>query len=564
MLKFRFTFIMKYNPKSMRSIIVSLATLFSLQSFGQLTIDNATFFIGEGAVVTVQGNLTTNVPIQAGGAGATLGKIQLKGSSLQQINTGGNLIPRLEIDNASHAVLVGAVKVGSRLEFTNGKIQLANFNFTMEDGTEIIGAGASKFLETNGTGEARRLVGANVADKVIPVGSGTAYTPFKYTTTGATYGANAHVGVIATGVAVPSPQRHPRTESYLATSWKVSKNEITGGNLAGTGTYADAQITGPEADIRGMFWNGTAWSLTGGAQDVAMNTVGANVPGTSGEIYGMNKFLLVNTKVILQGAYNAGTGLMAETYRTPSAILPLTDPYRSAPIATNFSHVNNTNPETIDASVLANQGNGNFNIVDWVFVQLRTITNGTTAPVVQTRSALLRRNGEIVDVDNVSPLYFKNVDGGNYSISVRHRNHLGISSNPAVPIALGLTPASFDFTTTAAGNVYGTAGTNYLFLNSVNQMYSGDVNTSAVSNYIGLGSTDRAAILLTMGNAANAPTPARSIVTTADYLNYSRGDLNFDKTINYIGLGVSDRSYLLGTVLGGTTNASKTQLLPNN
>lgn len=548
----------------MKNILVSLATLFSLQSFGQLVIDNATFFIGEGAVVTVQGNLTTNVAIQAGGSGATLGKIQLKGTSQQQINTNGMVIPRLEIDNANHAVLTGDVKVGNMLEFTNGKFQLSNFNFIVENSATFTGTGASKFLETNGTGEVRVLTGANIADKEVPVGNGSDYTPFFYTTAGATYDAGAYVGVRSTGAAVPTPQRHPRTESYLGTSWKVSRSGINNGTITGRGNYAASQVTGTETDIVGIYWNGTNWTLAGGAQDAGANTVSATISGTSGELYGMNKFLLVNTKVILQGAYNAGTGLMAETYRTAPSVLPLTDPYRSAPLSSSFSHVSNANPETIDASVLGNQVNGNNNIVDWVFVQLRTITNGTTAPVVQTRSALLRRNGEIVDIDNLSPLYFKNVDGGNYTISVRHRNHLGISSNPAVPIALGLAPSSFDFTTTAAGNIYGNAGTNYLFANSVRQMYSGDVNTSATSNYIGLGTTDRAAILTTMANAANAPSPARSIASTADYLNYGRGDLNFDKTVNYIGLGVSDRSYLLSSVLGGTINASKTQLLPAN
>ena len=92
-----------------------MATFFSLTSFGQLVIDNATFFIGEGAVVTVQGNLTTNVAIQAGGAGATLGKIQLKGTSQQQINTNGFVIPRLEMDNTTNAILTGDVKVGNTL-----------------------------------------------------------------------------------------------------------------------------------------------------------------------------------------------------------------------------------------------------------------------------------------------------------------------------------------------------------------------------------------------------------------------------------------------------------------
>ncbi|HSK12523.1 MAG TPA: hypothetical protein VK907_04860, partial [Phnomibacter sp.] len=271
----------------MRSLLLPIATLALFSARAQLVIDNATFFIGEGAVVTVQGNLTSNVAIQAGGAGATQGKILLKGSSLQQINTNGNVIPRLEMDNTSHASLAGDVRVGSRLEFTNGKIQLGNFNFILDENAEALTPGASKFLETNGTGQARRLTGANVAGKVIPVGNGTNYTPFTYTTAGATYGAGAYVGVQSTGAAVPTPQRHPRTESYLGTSWKVTRNGITNGTVTGVGNYAmDGMVTGTEADLRGMYWNGTSWSMVGGAQDAAGNTVTANITANSGELYG--------------------------------------------------------------------------------------------------------------------------------------------------------------------------------------------------------------------------------------------------------------------------------------
>ena len=51
--------------------------------------------------------------------------------------------------------------------------------------------------------------------------------------------------------------------------------------------------------------------------------------------------------------------------------------------------------------------------------------------VLQTRSALVQRDGDIVDIDGVSPVTFNNVASTNYTIAVRHRNHLGLSTNPA-------------------------------------------------------------------------------------------------------------------------------------
>ncbi|MBK7678751.1 MAG: hypothetical protein IPJ29_04985 [Chitinophagaceae bacterium] len=63
----------------------------------QLTINNAVFFIQSGATVTVQGDVTSNVDIQG------TGLLQLKGSTLQNVDMGGFTIPNLEIDNPANA-----------------------------------------------------------------------------------------------------------------------------------------------------------------------------------------------------------------------------------------------------------------------------------------------------------------------------------------------------------------------------------------------------------------------------------------------------------------------------
>jgi len=41
---------------------------------------------------------------------------------------------------------------------------------------------------------------------------------------------------------------------------------------------------------------------------------------------------------------------------------------------------------------------------------------------------LLTRKGDIVDVDGVSPVYFK-AEEGDYYVTIRHRNHLGIMTD---------------------------------------------------------------------------------------------------------------------------------------
>jgi hypothetical protein len=47
------------------------------------------------------------------------------------------------------------------------------------------------------------------------------------------------------------------------------------------------------------------------------------------------------------------------------------------------------------------------------------------AVIVQRRAGLIQRDGDIVDLDGVSPLTFTGGASGNYYVTVRHRNHLG-------------------------------------------------------------------------------------------------------------------------------------------
>ena len=58
-----------YKLYNMRKglLLFSMACLVTVAGKSQLVIDNATFFIGSGATVTVQGNVTSNVDIQGTG-----------------------------------------------------------------------------------------------------------------------------------------------------------------------------------------------------------------------------------------------------------------------------------------------------------------------------------------------------------------------------------------------------------------------------------------------------------------------------------------------------------------
>ena len=519
-------------------------TVCSNLASAQLVIDNAQFFIQPGATVTVQGDVTSNADILG------TGLLQLKGTTQQNVNMNGFTIPNLEIDNTNNVVLTGNTKVGTSVLFTNGKVQLGSFNFILASATTVTGAAANKFLETNGSGFVQRAIGnAAASNQIIPVGAGSNYAPISLTHTGGTY-SNAVLSAQAkTG---KSPNSHIRTESYSNVYWPVSTTGVTGGTFTGTGTYpADGAsgFTGTEADIRGMSFNGTDWSLAGEAHDNAANTLTAQLAANTGQITGMNRFVLMNSKVLLQGANVVG-GIMSDGLRSGTNVIPTTEPYRGAPY--NFVSLNGGVQEVVAASVFNDLGSFN-NIVDWVFLELRNnVTSGST--LLHTRSAFVQRDGDIVDIDGASPLYFKNVDAGDYTITVRHRNHIAISTNNTAGSYKNLTLSSstpiLDFTAPAT-NILGTANTNYFQSAGVNMMYAGNANFNAVTNYSSLGN-DRLYLLNIILAGA----------TTGSVSGYSVGDLNMNKIANYSALG-NDRLYLLNTVLGGSSTSSKTQLLPN-
>ncbi len=143
--------------------------------------------------------------------------------------------------------------------------------------------------------------------------------------------------------------------------------------------------------------------------------------GESGESCAVT---FLQLKTMLGGSYDITNGLMKDELRQ-NALIPLTEPYTSL----GYTHIGGGG-ETISSSVLTATGDGA--IVDWVVLELRSGTNPET--IIATRSALLQADGDIVDVDGVSPIAFPSVPSGNYYVAIRHRNHLGTMT--ATPITI--------------------------------------------------------------------------------------------------------------------------------
>ena len=120
----------------------------------------------------------------------------------------------------------------------------------------------------------------------------------------------------------------------------------------------------------------------------------------------------LDIRVLLQGAFDANTNLMSDQLRV-LRLIPATSPYDDGLSLTEAER------ETV---ILADKGANS--IMDWIEVELldenfEAVENGK-------RSALIQRDGDVVDIDGVSSLLFNTVPVGSYYVCIRHRNHLAV------------------------------------------------------------------------------------------------------------------------------------------
>jgi hypothetical protein len=504
----------------------------------QLTITAANTSIQTGAIVTVRGDISSTKDIP------DMGKILLQGNGAQSVNMNGKSIPNLEIDNSSNVLLTGDARISNTLLFTHGKLITGDYNLTLANITSVSGMGTEKFIETNGSGQAFKEISANLNSNEIPLGAGTIYRPAFITTSG-TYN-SAKVGMKVGGS--PSEAKPPMTSDFLKTNWTITQTGITG-TLNVSGKYDVTDISGNENNLKAYLYNGTDWSSTIGSINASANTISFPITTAIANITAIDKFDLLKAKAFLQSAYNSSTGLMSDNLRTPANLIPLSDPYRTSDYSAAFTSVNDATTETIDPSVLADQVSTNDNIVDWIFLELRNTSAGNN--IVQTRSALIQRDGDIVDVDGVSPVTFNNVSSGNYTVAVRHRNHLGISTDPATftpSLDEKFSTASLvDFTT--SNKIYG-GSSAYGVSNGKNVLWGGNANVDGNVKYAGPNNDKDYILSVVLGGAG-----------TSQISGYKKGDINMDGIVNYSSPN-NDKDFLLAKILSGIATNFLTQYLP--
>lgn len=244
----------------------------------------------------------------------------------------------------------------------------------------------------------------------------------------------------------------------------------------------------------------------------------------------------VKLRSMLEGPYVQSAGLMNSTLRD-NGVLPLQEPYA----ALGYVHTGGGGGETTTQTVLNITGTNA--IVDWVIIELRSKTNASQ--VLASRSALMRRDGTITDVDGVSDVFFANRSSDQYYIALRHRNHLAIMTASQQP--LSGTGTLINLINGSVGLYGGAAATKNI--GGIACMWAGDVREDNSVKYTGT-TNDRDPVLSRVGGS----------VPTSVLSGYYREDVNLDGVVKYTGSN-NDRDPILVNV-GSLVTSVRAAALP--
>lgn len=478
--------------------------------------------------------------------------VLFEGQSPGSVTSGGSPFFNLSMNKeGQNLFLTDAMQINGNLDFVlnNELIEIGTHNLTFGPTASITGFGQNQYIVTASTG---RVVKENMAagsSFLFPVGFSTA--GFQYNPLTLTQGAGAVVdalGVRCLEHAFENGLTGPAlSEGVADVSWDVTENTPGGNNLTVlAGWWGPDELLHFFSNDCGIarFSSGADWDLPPARMGAATG-IGPIFRSGSG-ILSVGVFavaserlmdrVLVSLKIFLQGAgYDAVNQRQGDVLRA-AGLIPFSMPttYTSG----KFAPVGWQPPVVFEVDPAVLLTTGNDAIVDWVFVFLKNPTSPFAT--VQTRPALVQRDGDVVDLDGVSPVEIPG-SAGSWLVGIGHRNHLSIRTPNANPLTLNeLTTTNYNFTT-ALAQAYGTNPMKQIASNpAVFGLWAGNANVNLNSRYSGP-ANDNGYILNTCLNGMPG-----AVLTN----QYSNCDLNMNGVVRYSGPN-NDSGYLLNSVLGG-------------
>jgi hypothetical protein len=439
-----------------------------------------------------------------------------------------NLLDNMTINNNLDFNATGATNVN-----------IGAFNLTLGGSATATGYDSDEFVVTAGAGKMKKVF-TSTGSFVYPVGfTAATYNP---ATLNITAGPNDTYSVRVLGSPTDGNglTGTPITTDVVDAVWDIQETTAGGNTFDVTLGWSETdELTGFNDLLNAVSRNdGTnGWDALFADLGPEVSNTRTKTGYTGGGAFAVgdktvSNSLLVNAKVLLQGPYVTGNSLMHDSLRVWNYI-PLTEPYSSTPY--NYVHKAYGGGETVSSNAVFNQAADADDIVDWVVVELRS--NPYTA--IATKTGLVQRDGNIVDLDGTSNLSIQGLADGNYYVGIKHRNHLPVRSDATVALS-NTASALVDFTVLStaydsSGIIKPTtplkllAGTTY-------GLWSGDANFNRIISYNGA-SNDKNVVLSTVG----ITTPNNSIA------GYNRADVNMNRVTTYNGAS-NDKNVILNNV----------------
>ncbi|MEL7530875.1 MAG: SdrD B-like domain-containing protein, partial [Bacteroidota bacterium] len=192
---------------------------------------------------------------------------------------------------------------------------------------------------------------------------------------------------------------------------------------------------------------------------------------------GFKKSVKVKVTTILGGALRANGEMGTELF--DNGLLPTGEPYTGLGYGVDNPGINLLPGNIPDA-------------VDWITIELRDKNDSTV--VVASKSAIVRKNGCVVDAETGNTLCFENMQNDSYFVAVRHRNHLDIMTQS--PVFLDDQAFAIDFTDPNTPTVG--LGDQEPLANGKLGLWGGDANGDNEIKYSGA-NRDPQAVLIIIG-----------------------------------------------------------------
>ncbi len=431
---------------------------------------NDSDFRSNKVVITAGGNLqnTGTIQLEKGlraipGASFTTntGAIEFVGNDNDKRLDIGGAIPLLQVRDltfnaglaTNRIIMESVVEVSNTLSFQSGRVEYdapGNELIVTQGGIVTMDSVAGNGIMTDELFYYPAAVGDFMR---FPVGDASGnFRPFWVK--GAQYTSSSpKLGVSYLGASsVPNNDLIGYNANYNQNSWgfrEVGSSNFDSSIVQVQFATADGISLGNAVVAEGFIISGNdtlVYSL-GNGPNSTLNPLGGIVEsllpaqGNSIVVIGQSTDLKLNIQAILEGGINSGI------------IMSVDASFRDT-LATIFEF-DSASPSVSIKPMMKNKTIP-VNAIDSIRIFLR---NGVSGPLVDSSSAWLMSDGSIRDYVTGEQPYsvFTNAPAGSYFIMLRHRNHLAVQSNAAVPIN-NVPNAGFDWDFTSPSNIYGGGG----------------------------------------------------------------------------------------------------------